>query len=42
MRHLLLTTIAALMLGRGVATQQQKSAELANTELINQGPKAKE
>jgi hypothetical protein len=41
MRHLLLTTIAALMLG-GVATQQQKSAELANTEFINQGPKAKE
>jgi len=26
----------------GVATQQQKSAELANTEFINQGPKAKE
>jgi hypothetical protein len=30
------------MLVRGVATQQQKSAELANTEFINQGPKAKE
>jgi len=42
MRHLLVTTIAALMLVRGVATQQQKSAELANTEFINQGPKAKE
>tara|TARA_B100001013_G_scaffold303603_1_gene205806 strand:+ start:713 stop:898 length:186 start_codon:yes stop_codon:yes gene_type:complete len=42
MKHLLLTTIAALMLLGGVATQQQKSAELANTEFINRGPKAKE
>jgi len=40
MRHLLLTTIAALMLGGAI--QQQKSAELANTESINQEPKAKE